>query len=331
MAVFVTGGTGFLGKQLVKELSLSGEEIHLLVREKNTVEEMDNKRYKIFVGDVTKTHTIKTAMKGCKTVFHMASLVKAWTRNPENFYQINVEGFQNVMECSLEEGVSKFVYTSSFMALGPSYDKINTEETTRDPYHLHNPYEETKYLADQLIPQYLDKGLPVITVYPCVIYGPGKITDGNLVVRIILDFLGRKIPGVLGDGSKVWNYVFISDVVKGHLLAREKGITGQKYILGGENTSMKNFFALLEGLTGISAPKYRIPYWVAKTSARWEVFLASLSGKIPKHTPSVIEIYKHDWAYSSEKAEQELGYTHIPLREGLERTLDWIHETIRNL
>jgi farnesol dehydrogenase len=331
MAVFVTGGTGFLGKQLVKELSLFDEEIHLLVREKSNIKGMNSKRYKMFVGDVTRTHTIKTAMKGCKTVFHMASLVKAWTRNPGEFYQINVKGLQNVMECSLEEGVSKFVYTSSFMALGPSYNKINTEETIHNPRHLHNPYEETKYLADQLILQYLDKGLPVITVYPCVIYGPGEITEGNLVVRIILDFLNNKIPGILGNGGKVWNYVFISDVVKGHLLAREKGKIGQKYILGGENISMKNFFVLLEGLTGTSAPKYRIPYWIAKISAYWQVSLASLSGKAPMHTPSVIEIYKHDWAYSSEKAEQELGYTHIPLREGLKHTLDWINKTIRNL
>lgn len=331
MAVFVTGGTGFLGRQLVKELSSFDEEIHLLVREKSNIKGIGNKSCKIFIGDVTKLHTIKEAMKGCRTVFHMASLVKIWVRDPGEFYQINVEGLKNVMECSLEEGVTKFVYTSSFMALGPSYNKTNNEETLHDPHHLHNPYEETKYLADQLIPQYLNKGLPAVTVYPCVIYGPGEITEGNLVVRIILDFLHKKIPGTLGNGSKVWNYVFISDVVKGHLLAREKGKIGQKYILGGENISMKGFFAVLEELTGINAPRYHIPFAVAKLSAWWEVLLASLSGKAPKHTPSVIEIYKHDWAYSSEKAEHELGYTHIPLREGLERTLNWINKTTRNL
>ena len=325
MSIFVTGGTGFLGKNLVKELSYSSEDIHLLVRENSNLRDLDNKRFKIFPGDVTNVHTVKNAIKGCKTVFHLASLVKAWVSNPLEYYQVNVKGFKNVMECAVEEDVTKFVYTSSFVALGPSNGKSNTEEIFHDPNHLHNHYERTKYIADQLIPEYLDKGLPLITVYPCVIYGPGEITEGNLVVRIILDFLERKIPGILGDGSKLWNYVFITDVVKGHLLAWERGKVGQKYILGGENASMEAFFKLLEELTGLNGPKRHIPFWVAKISARWEEYLASLLGKIPKHLPSTIEIYKHDWAYSSEKTERELGYTRIPLKEGLERTLDWIY------
>lgn len=328
MPIFVTGGTGFLGKQLVKELGRFSEDIHLLVRENSNLKDIDNKRFKIFSGDVTNVHTIKHAMKGCKTVFHMASLVKTWVSNPLEYYQVNVKGFQNVMECAIEEGVTKFVYTSSFMALGPSSEKSNTEETLHDPTHLHNHYERTKYIADQLIPEYLEKGLPVITVYPCVIYGPGEITEGNLVVRIILDFLDRRIPGILGDGSKLWNYAFITDVVKGHLLAWERGKVGQKYILGGENVSMEAFFELLEELTGLNRPRRHIPFWVAKLSARWEESLASLLGKIPKHLPSTIEIYKHDWAYSSEKSERELGYTYIPLKDGLKRTLDWIYKTV---
>lgn len=330
MPILVTGGTGFLGKQLIKELSRLDEDIHLLVRKNGNLKEIDNNRLKLFKGDVTDIHTIRKAIKGCRTIFHMASLVKAWTRNPAEFYKVNVEGLRNVMECALEENVSKFIYTSSFMAIGPSDGKINTEETLHDPGHLHNHYERTKYVADQLIPEYLNKGLPVVTVYPCVIYGPGEITEGNLVVRIILDFLKRKIPGILGDGSKVWNYAFITDVVKGHLLAMEKGRAGQKYILGGENVSMENFFHLLEALSGIKAPKRHIPFWIAKMSARCEEFIARISGRTPKHIPSTIEIYKHDWAFCSEKAEHELGYTHIPLKEGLERTLDWIQKTDTN-
>jgi len=330
MPIFVTGGTGFLGKQFVKELGYLDEDVHLLVRKNSNVKEIDNKRLKILEGDVTNIHTVRKAIKGCKMVFHMASLVKAWVHNPSEFCLVNVEGLRNVMECALEEGVTKFVYTSSFMAIGPSNGKINTEETQHNPDHLHNHYERTKYIADKLIPEYLNKGLPVITVYPCVIYGPGEITEGNLVVRIILDFLGQKIPGILGDGSKLWNYAFITDVVKGHLLAMDKGKVGEKYILGGENISMGNFFKLLETLSGINAPRRRIPFWIAKMSARCDELIARTSGKTPKHTPSIIEIYKHDWAFSSEKAEQELGYTHIPLKEGLERTLDWIYKN-RNI
>jgi farnesol dehydrogenase len=327
MSIFVTGGTGFLGKHLIKELGHLDEDIHLLARKNSKVKDICHKRLKIFSGNITDIPTIREAMKGCKTVFHLASLVKAWARDPLEFYRVNVEGFRNVMECALEEDITKFIYTSSFMAIGPSNGKINTEETQHDPDHLHNHYERTKHLANQMIPEYLKKGLPIITVYPCVIYGPGEITEGNLVVRIILDFLEKKIPGILGNGSKLWNYVFVTDAVKGHLLAMEKGEVGEKYILGGENVSMENFFKLLEALSGVKAPQCHIPFWIAKMSARWDELLAHISGKTPKHTASTIEIYKHDWAFSSEKAERELGYTHTPLKEGLERTLEWIYKT----
>src|SRR3989304_10390849 len=136
MPIFVTGGTGFLGKQLVKELSYLDEDVHLLVRKNSNVKEIDNKRLKIFPGDVTNIRTIREAIKGCKTVFHMASLVKAWTRNPAEFYRVNVEGLKNVMECALEEGIAKFIYTSSFMAIGPSNGKLNAEERRDGPAHF---------------------------------------------------------------------------------------------------------------------------------------------------------------------------------------------------
>ncbi len=329
MAIFVTGGTGFLGKHLVCALCRRGEDVHLLARKGSNLQGIEHQRVRIFYGDVTDTPTIREAIKGCKTVFHLASLVKSWTRDPTEFHRVNVEGLKNVMDCALAEGVTRFLYTSSFIAIGPSNGNPNTEENLHDPHHLHNEYERTKYLADQLANEYFAKKLPVITVYPCVIYGPGEVTEGNLVVRIILDYLGRKIPGILGDGSKMWNYVFVADAVNGHLLALEKGMVGQKYILGGENASMGAFFQMLEELSGTPAPRLRIPFWAAKLSARWDEFISPLLGKSPKHTPAVIEIYKHDWAYSSAKAERELGYTHIPLREGLRNTLEWIENTNR--
>ncbi len=328
MPIFVTGGTGFLGRQLVKELCALNEDVHLLARESSRVKDIGNKRLKIFSGDVTDIATIGKAMKGCKTVFHLASLVKAWVRDYKEFYRVNVDGLDNVMECAMEANVTKFVYTSSFIALGPSNGKINTEETIHNPDHMHNHYECSKYLAQQRVSEYLDNGLPVITVCPCVVYGPGEITEGNLVVRIMLDFLKQKIPGMLGDGSKLWNYVYISDVVRGHMLAMKKGRIGQSYILGGENVSMGNFFTLLETLSGVKAPRRRIPFWIAKMSAIREALVARISGKTPKHTPSTIEIYKHDWAFSSDKAKRELGYTYIPLQEGLKQTLDWIYKEI---
>ncbi|MCX7919700.1 MAG: SDR family oxidoreductase [bacterium] len=329
--ILVTGATGFLGKNLATELRRRNEPVRAFVRSRKSEASCALKELGIELaeGDITDEISLTKAVAGCQYVLHTAALVKTWVRDRVQFDRVNVEGLGNVLTCATRAGVQKIIYTSSFIALGPT-DGVVADENYISPHRLtistafHNDYERTKYLADQLARKYANEGYPVVILYPGVIYGPGEMTQGNIVVNLIQQYLNRKLPGLLGDGSKQWNYVYVDDVVTGHILALEKAPLGARYILGGENASIQTFISLLESLSNIPAPKRHIPYWLAKFVAGCEEVYARFSNRIPQNTRGTIEIYKHDWTYTSAKAEQELGYTHIPLKEGLVKTLAWL-------
>jgi len=171
--------------------------------------------------------------------------------------------------------------------------------------------------------QAMADGCPIIPVFPGVVYGPGPMTQGNHVVQLIQDFFHGKIPGVFGKGDQRWNFAFVSDVAEGHLLAAERGTPGRPYFLGGENVSLNEFFALLGDLMGLPAPKRRIPFPILKSIGAFEE-MAAVFGRHPKLTRGVVEIYRHDWAYSSDRAREELGYAPRSLEEGMRLTLGWM-------
>ncbi|MFB3894778.1 MAG: SDR family oxidoreductase [bacterium] len=322
--ILVTGATGFLGKKLVIELRNRNYPVRALVRDVNRAEAIANLGVELVKGDITDKTSVLKAMDGCQYVFHIAAMVKTWLRDRLQFDRVNIEGLGNILECAKQCKIEKVIYTSSFMALGPTDGTIADEDYVLYPRKFYNDYERTKYLADQLARRYsIEEGAQVI-LYPGVIYGPGELTQGNIVVSLIQQYLHRKLPGMLGDGSKQWNYVYIDDVVNGQILALERAIIGSRYILGGENASMLAFIKLLEELSGVPAPKWHIPYWLAGLVATGEELAAYLFNRTPQNTHGTIEIYKHDWTYTSKKAELELGYSHISLREGLTKTLDWL-------
>ena len=161
-------------------------------------------------------------------------------------------------------------------------------------------------------------------LYPGVIYGPGKRTEGNIVVKLVSDFLAGKVPGILGDGRQVWSYAFVEDVARGHLLALRDSRGKGEYVLGGENVSFSDFFELLGRLAGKRAPRMRIPPVVAKLAGALEVGWAHISGRLPLMTPSTVSMMVESWACDSARAERELGYKCRPLRQGLAQTLEWM-------
>jgi len=325
MAILVTGGTGYLGKRVVKRLVEEGEEVVLLVRRSSNLTHLPSDIRRIY-GDITDYHSVREAMRGCDRVLHMAALVKMWVR-PRSLYElVNVAGFKNLIRAAKEEGISKFIYTSSFIALGPSDGKVLDEKSVIERDRFYTDYERTKYFAHKVAKAAAEEGFPIVILYPGVIYGPGELTEGNLVAGIIRDFINRKLPGKLGKGDKKWCYAFIDDVVSGHISALKKGKPGEGYILGGENRSANEFFALLSELTGIEPPKRSIPYFLASMMGYFEEMLALLFGRYPNLTHGVVKTYMHDWAYSSKKAISELSYSITPLREGLSRTITWLRE-----
>lgn len=325
--IFVTGGTGFLGKVVVKKLIQRGEKVKLLIRKSSPLDGLEGEPHiSFFNGDLCDKDDIHRGLEDCTRVIHAAALVKTWDLHRSNFDKVNINGLKAVAEAGLEKGIDKFCYVSSFIALGPT-DGITAAEDTPYPEHeWHNDYERTKYLADQEIKGYMKAGLPAVVLYPGVVYGPGRITSGNIIVRLISDFSKGKIPGILGDGAKRWNYAYVDDVAEGVVSALDKGKTGESYILGGENVSMEEFFEVLARLLGRKKPPFHIPYWLGKIAGLGEELIAMLTGREPLNTRGTIEIFKHEWAYSSEKAKKELAYNCRSLAKGLALTVNWMRE-----
>jgi farnesol dehydrogenase len=187
-----------------------------------------------------------------------------------------------------------------------------------------NAYERTKARADGLAREAAAGGEDVVMLYPGVVYGPGEMTDGNLVVKMVADHLRGRFPGLIGPGDRLWSYAFVEDVAEGHALALERGGRGERYFLGGENVSLNGFFALLQEVAGVPPPRRHIPYGVASLLGHGLVLWAELTGHPPLLTHEVVNVFREHWAYSSAKAERELGYRPTPLREGLRRTVDWL-------
>lgn len=328
MKVLVTGGTGFLGRRIVSELA-QRHELRLLVRPTASRERFPP-GVEFAQGDVTDRESLDRAMAGCDAVVHAAALVKILAP-PSEFDRINLGGMENVLRAAEEAGsVGKVVYVSSFIALGPSEKgpgRTLDETAEVEDREWINDYERTKALADRRARRAIAEGAPLNVVYPGVIYGPGEMTEGNIVVRHVLDLIRRKLPALIGSPDRLWNYVFVEDVARGVGLALEKGAPGGRYVLGGENVTLGEFYALVERLTGVPVPRRRMPDGLAKAAGAVQRWFAGLTGGTPQLTPDLVEIYRHDWAYRSDRAERELGYTSRTLEQGLGTTLAWLKES----
>jgi NAD+-dependent farnesol dehydrogenase len=321
--LLLTGATGFLGKTVARRLAAAGHELRLLVRETSVLAGLPAEA-EMVRGDVTEHDSMRRAALGCEAVVHMAALVKMWVRDRARFDAVNVGGLLNALAAAREAG-ARLVYTSSFIAVGPAGPEP-ADESHRHPGRYRNDYERTKAVADGLAQQAIDAGQDVVRLYPGVVYGPGELTDGNLVVKMIADHLHGRLPGIVGAGDRLWSYAFVEDVAEGHLLALERGRAGERYFLAGENVTMDGLFARVAELTGVPAPRRHIPYGVAWTlgAAMWG--WAELTGHEPQLTHQVVDVFREHWAYTPAKAEAELGYKSRPLKEGLQITIDWLRD-----
>jgi farnesol dehydrogenase len=315
--------------RLAAGLRRERHDVTALVRSRGRAAALEALGVKLVEGDVTALREAVIDYRSFDACVHGAAVVKVRGAGPREFDLTNVAGVAAVAERFLDAGVRRFLYTSSFMALGPSPDGSPLDETAlHDPFHVHNDYERTKHLGLLEFESWASRGLPGIALIPCVVYGPGAITSGNLVSKVVADIIRGKFPGVLGDGRTVWTYSFVEDVVEGHLAALEKGRPGERYILGGESVTMERFVAMAAGLAGVEAPRRHIPFWVAKAGAFVEETLATARRREPQLSRQVVEIYRHHWVYSSAKAQRDLGYRITPLMSGLAQTISWVRTQI---
>lgn len=325
MKTMVTGSTGFVGISLCLELARRGHQVNALARSANRGFSLHRRGIQVVRGDVEDPTSLLKATEGCEVVYHLAAHTGIWSRDHDLSYKVNVAGTRNVLEAALKAGVRKVVITSTAGVMGPSPRKgvLVDEETNAEPYWA-TDYERTKREAEKLAFSYLEKGLDVVVVNPSRVYGPGLLNESNSVTKLVKLYLEGKWRFIPGSGESHGNYVFIDDVVQGHLLAMEHGKAGERYILGGENLSYNQLFRQIGQVTGKNRRMFHLPLGPMLLFARFQEWMAEVSGKKPLIVPALVKKYSMDWNLSSKKAQTELGYTFTPFDEGLRKTLEWM-------
>jgi farnesol dehydrogenase len=306
MRVLLTGGTGYLGRAVARALNGHGHTTVIFARSAAR----SGAPGLPFDGDIRDRSAIERAASGCDAIVHSAALVSIWRRRSQDFDDVNVGGLRNVIEVARALRIPRLVYTSSFLALPPRGRPTPLEA---------NDYQRTKVAADRLADAAVREGGPLIRVYPGVVYGPGPLSEGNLLGRLITDHLKGRLPGLVGPENR-WSFAYVDDVAEGHCAALERGADGGRYVLGGENVPLRRAFELLLQLKGWRPPR-RIPFPVASALGALEEWRVTLFGGTPAVTRGAVEIFRHDWSLDSSDTVRDLGYTITPLAEGVRRTV----------
>ncbi len=325
MKVFVTGGTGFVGAHLVRQLVDLGHEVVCLARDSSRLDNLLGLPVKVVRGDLRQLGALRFALKDCRTVYHCAADYRLWARNPADLYANNLGGTQNILSASYDVGVERVVYTSTVGCLGLRADGRPSCESTPVAYaDLIGAYKRSKFQAEREAEKWAQKGLPVVIVNPSTPIGELDIKP-TPTGKIIVDFLRGRMFAFMETGL---NLVDVRDVAAGHILAAEKGIRGDKYILGNRNMTLKEIFDLLSRLTGIPSPRFRIPITVAAIYARLENFWSiRVRNREPQVPLEAVKMARQKMWFDSSKAVRELGLPQSPIENALERAVHWFKES----
>ncbi|MBT0654313.1 hopanoid-associated sugar epimerase [Geomobilimonas luticola] len=320
MNVFVTGATGFIGASLVRELLRDGCTVRVLARPDSDLRNLQGVDVEIRTGDLRDPDSLERGMRGCERLFHAAADYRLWTRDPAAMYASNVAGTRNILEAALKIGMSRVVYTSSVGTLGnPGDGTPGSESTPVALADMVGHYKKSKFLAEREAENFIPRGLPLVIVNPSTPVGPRDVKP-TPTGKIIVDFLNRKMPAYLDTGL---NLIDVEDCARGHILAADRGRIGEKYILGNENLTLRQIFALLEELTGLAAPRVRLPHTPILLAAYLNEGLSRLTGKEPLIPLAGVQMAKKFMYFDSRKAVRELGLPQKPAREALARAVEW--------
>ena len=316
---FVTGGTGFVGANLMRLLLERGDRVRALVRLQSPRQNLQGLDVEIVPGDLTDPD-LKALMQGCDGVFHVAAHYSLWRRDRPAVYRSNVLGTRNVLAAARAAGVARVVYTSSVAAIGTGAHGQAVDETHQSPVDdLVGFYKQSKYWAEQEAHQAVQAGQDVVIVNPAAPIGPWDVKP-TPTGEIILRFLRRQMPAYVDTGL---NFIDVRDVALGHLLAMEKGKTGDRYILGHENLSLKALLQLLATITGLSAPQRTIPLWLHLGLAWVDERILAPLGKSPTLAIDSVRMAQHTMYYDGAKAVRELGLPQTAIATALKDAVDW--------
>jgi dihydroflavonol-4-reductase len=321
MLAFVTGATGFLGSHVARVLSEQGAELRLLVRPTSNLKNLQGLKADTATGDLRDAASLEKAMSGCDTVFHVAADYRLWVRDPAEMYRSNVGGTRAIVEAARKSGVRHVVYTSSVGTIGFTSDGQPADEDS--PVSLADMighYKRSKFMAEQIALEAGRSGLHVVTVNPTTPVGEQDVKP-TPTGRIVLDFLKRKFPAYVETGL---NLVDVRECARGHVMALEKGRSGERYILGGEDLTLKQILDKLGKLTGLPSPKVKLPYIFAFAAGVVdEAITAGLLHREPRATVDTVRMGKKKMFASSAKPERELGWKLVPAEDALRRAVEW--------
>src|SRR5579884_2152584 len=321
MKAFVTGATGFVGTHVARALLAGGSDLRLLLRPTSDTRNLEDLNAERVTGDLLQPESLAKAMAGCDAVFHVAADYRLWLRDPAPMYRANVEGTRAVIRAARSAGVRRLLITSSVATIGFRRNGVPSDEAS--PVSLAEMvghYKRSKFMAEQAAMEAAREGTDLVIVNPTTPVGERDIKP-TPTGRIVVDFLKRKFPAYVDTGL---NLVDVAEVARGHVAAMEKGRPGERYILGGENLTLKQILDKLGAVTGLSSPRVKLPYAVAfATGVVDQVFTGVMMRREPRVTIDAVRMGRKKMFVSSAKSERELGWKIVPVDDALRRAVEW--------
>jgi dihydroflavonol-4-reductase len=321
MKAFVTGATGFVGSHVARFLAGQGAELRLLVRPSSLTANLEGIAGERVTGDLREPESLRKAMAGCEAVFHVAADYRLWAPEPHEMYRSNVEGTRNIIQLAQQSGVRRVIYTSSVATMGfTSNGHLADESSPVELGDMIGHYKRSKFQAEQIALEAGRSGADVVVVNPTTPVGEQDIKP-TPTGRIIVDFLKRKFPAYVDTGL---NLVDVAAVARGQVAALEKGRRGERYILGGENLTLKQILDKLGAITGLPSPRVKLPYAVAMATGILDTAVTGLLlRREPRVTVDAVRMGRKKMFVSSAKAERELGWKIVPVDDALRRAVEW--------
>ncbi len=323
MKVFLTGATGFVGSHVAREAAARGADLRLLVRRTSNLTNLEGLNAETVIGDLLATESLRTALRGCHAVLHVAADYRLWVRDPDAMYLSNVEGTRALLRLAREESVPRFIYTSSVATMGFRTDGTIVDEST--PVSLRDMvghYKRSKFMAEQVAIEAAQAGQSVLILNPTTPIGSSDVKP-TPTGRIVVDFLNRRFPAYIDTGL---NLVDVREVARTHVdgLNPDLGHSGERYILGGENLTLRQILDKMSAIAGLPSPTAKVPFAIAAGYAFFEELIAGrILGREPRATLEEVRMGRKKMFASSAKAERELGFRNVPVYQALRSAIDW--------
>jgi len=323
MKALVTGATGFVGGAVARALVKRGIDVRVIARGGSDLQNLQGLPHELVTGDLRDQASLRSALTGCSQLYHVAAHYALWAKDPSIFYDVNVTGTKNLLEAARDVGTERIVYCSTIGAIGlPPSGGLGTEETPVSLEQMAGHYKRSKYLAEQEVLKLAKAGLPVVIVNPSAPVGAADVKP-TPTGQIVVDFMKGRMPAYIETGL---NIVDVDDVAAGHLLAMEKGRTGERYILGGKNLMLREVLEILSRLSGVKAPTIKLPRLAILPLAYLNLWVANMTGQPPRIPLEGVKMAKYKMHYDCSKAIRELGIPQTPPEVALEKAVKWFRD-----